>query len=154
MNGPISCSETNSLYKELTDYITALYREQDNLEKTTEKLTDLIKETTLLYDKMKAEGLTLLMAPDRITEEAKAVSYNVRKLRTQRDNMQQLLKVFNERTTFIKSNLQALKDIYQQANKTGVEAVKENLYKPIDIFNKFHPGPRTKWRNVALFGCS
>jgi hypothetical protein len=136
--------ETRKLYTTFKDYVTTVTDapgDLDNaikaLQALTESVPDAVKsvkgeiEASSLNFKQKADALVI-------------IKKNSQKLPKELEKCKRLQEVLKEAATDLKQTIPELKTLWKSADETGTKANDAKLYKPKEIFDKFHTGEITE----------
>jgi len=134
--------ETRKLYATFKEYVNTVTEAPEDLKTSITKLQELVD---MIPDAVKDAKSEIESSSMNFKEKADAminIKKNSEKLPRQLEKCKRLSEVLKEAGTDLKQTVPELKTLVGSADEIGSKADGEKLYKPKEIFDKFHTGTR------------
>jgi hypothetical protein len=134
--------ETRKLYNTFTEYVNTVIDAPEDLKTSITKLQELVD---MIPDAVKDAKSEIETSSMNFKEKADAmikIKKNSEKLPKQLEKCKRLSEILKEAGTDLKQTVPELKTLVGSADEVGTKANEEKLFKPKEIFNKYHTGAR------------
>jgi len=134
--------ESKRLYETFKDYVTTVKEGPETVKTALENLEEISKN---IPDAIKNAKADLEASSMGFADKAKAlnkINKNSQKLPKELAKCKRLKEVLEEAAKDIKETVPELKNLLKGADDIGHKAAADKLYKPKEIFDKYHPGEK------------
>jgi hypothetical protein len=142
VNVSVLNEETKKLYETFKEYVNTVTDGPEDIKTAIENLQAIVDETPDVVKNAKSEIESSSLGFKEKAQAVMKVNKNSAKLPKQLKKVKHLAEVLKEAGTDLKQTVPELKTLVKGAGDTGKKAADAKLYKPKEIFDKFHTGER------------
>jgi uncharacterized phage infection (PIP) family protein YhgE len=136
--------ETRNLYNTFKEYVNTVTDSPEDLKNTISKLQELVDRVPEAVKSVKSELETSSLNFKEKADALVKIKKNSQKLPKELEKCKRLSEVLKEAGTDLKETIPELKTLTKAADEIGTKANTDKLFKPKEIFNKFHTGARNE----------
>jgi len=134
--------ESKDLYNTFTEYVNTVTESPESLKTNVTKLQELVEMIPEAVKGAQSELEASTLSFKEKMEGGIKIKKNSQKLPKQLEKCKRLTEVLKEAGVDLKETVPELKNLVDSADEIGAKANTENLYKPKEIFDKFHTGAK------------